>query len=79
MIMESKKEKVLLFGDSELVVGVVSGIANYLNMSTKKVRIVYRALTILTGIIPGIIAYIIIAFIMVLNEERHCRVLRDAK
>ncbi len=79
MIMESKKEKVLLFGDSELVAGVVSGIANYLNMSTKKTRIVYRTLTILTGIIPGIIAYIIIAFIMVLNEERHCRALRDAK
>ncbi|MBO4333830.1 MAG: PspC domain-containing protein [Paludibacteraceae bacterium] len=67
--MEKKKEKVLLFGDDEKVAGVVAGVANYFNGNIKAFRAAYGTLTILTGLIPGILAYIALAFVMVINEE----------
>lgn len=70
-LMEKKVEKELLFGDDEKIAGVVAGVAKYLHKDVKKTRVLYTTLTILTGLIPGILAYIVLAFIMVLNEEHH--------
>lgn len=44
--------------------GVCGGIAAYFNIDSTVVRLTWVVFTILTGIIPGIVAYIIAAMIM---------------
>lgn len=68
--METKEMKELRFGSDEKIAGVVSGIAEYMGIDTKAARIAYATLTVLTGLVFGVIAYIIFAFIMVTNEDR---------
>ncbi|MCJ7856891.1 PspC domain-containing protein [Lachnospiraceae bacterium NSJ-143] len=46
------------------ICGVCLGIANYLNVDVTMVRIIWAAVTFFTSIIPGILLYIICAFIM---------------
>lgn len=69
--MEKNVKKELLFGDEEKIAGVVAGIAKYLNKEVKTARTIYAVSTILTGLIPGILAYIALAFVMAMNEEHH--------
>lgn len=69
--METKGKKELLFGEDVKIAGVVAGIAKYLNKDIKTLRVLYATATILTGLIPGILAYIALAFAMVMNEEHH--------
>ena len=69
--METKEIKELRFADDEKIAGVVAGIAEYLGVNVKMARIVYAALTVLTGFMLGVIAYVIFAFVMVMNEENN--------
>lgn len=64
-------EKELRFGETEKIAGVVAGMAEYYGINTKAARVLYAVLTVLTGLVPGVILYVIIAFIMVTIEDRH--------
>lgn len=44
--------------------GVCGGIAEYLNADPTAIRLLWTILTILSGIVPGVIAYVIAAMIM---------------
>ncbi|HET8690472.1 MAG TPA: PspC domain-containing protein [Candidatus Saccharimonadales bacterium] len=44
--------------------GVCAGIADYLDVDPTLIRLIYVFVTIFTGIVPGIIAYFIVALIM---------------
>ena len=47
-----------------MLLGVCSGIAEYLNTDPTIIRIVWIILTVLTGVIPGAIAYFLCALVI---------------
>ena len=46
------------------LLGVLGGVANHLGLDPSLVRIVYLIVTILTGFIPGIFLYLIMAVVV---------------
>ncbi len=44
--------------------GVCGGFAEYMDIDSTVVRAIYAFLTILSGVIPGIIAYFVLVWIM---------------
>ena len=46
------------------VSGVCSGIGEYMEVDPTLVRVGYVLLTIFTGVVPGIVAYFVLALIM---------------
>ncbi len=44
--------------------GVCAGIAEYYDVDPTLVRVAYTFITIITGVFPGLIAYIVLAWIM---------------
>ena len=44
--------------------GVCGGIGEYFEVDPTLVRLAWVLLTVITGVVPGILAYLIIAFIM---------------
>ena len=51
--------------------GVLGGVSDYLGLDPSFVRIVYVILTILTGFMPGIILYFIMALIVPIEPKTH--------
>lgn len=47
-----------------LIAGVCGGIAEYLDVDPTVVRVVYVAASILSAVFPGLLAYIILTFLM---------------
>jgi phage shock protein C len=58
------KKKLYKDKSNAVISGVLSGLSEYLNMDVTLVRIIYLALTLFTTVFPGVILYIIMAFIM---------------
>lgn len=56
--------KKLVKGKNKVVAGVCSGFAEYYNVDPTLVRLLFVTVTILTGIGPGLLAYIIAWIIM---------------
>ncbi len=50
--------------DNRMVSGVCSGIAKYLDMDVSIIRVLWVVMTIMTGIIGGVIAYIAVVFVV---------------
>jgi len=50
--------------DNKMISGVCAGIANYFAIDPTIVRVLAVALTIVTGIVPGVIAYFVLALVM---------------
>lgn len=46
------------------VSGVLAGIANYMDIDPTVARLAFILLTFLTGLVPGIIAYVIISLVI---------------
>tara|TARA_Y100000310_G_C20566830_1_gene755913 strand:- start:441 stop:632 length:192 start_codon:yes stop_codon:yes gene_type:complete len=55
-LYRSKKERILL--------GVCGGIAEYFDVDPTIVRLIWVVATLITGLFPGIVAYVIAALIM---------------
>jgi phage shock protein C len=49
--------------------GVLGGVSEYLGLDPSLVRIVYVIVTILTGFVPGIFLYFMMAFIVPVEPE----------
>ena len=64
--MAKKNEIKRLYRSStdKVLAGVCGGIAEYSNMDPTLIRVIAVLITVFTGFIPGIIAYIIMAIIM---------------
>ena len=58
------KDKKLIKGKSSILFGVCSGVADYFKIDATLVRITWVIATAFTGFIPGIVAYIIAAFVI---------------
>lgn len=59
----SEVKRLYLSNDKKLV-GVCGGIGEYFELDPSLVRLGWIILTILTGIVPGIIAYIVAAIVI---------------
>ena len=49
--------------------GVLGGLADYTGLDPSLVRIAYLILAILTGFVPGILLYLVMAFIVPLEPK----------
>ncbi len=47
-----------------MVAGVCGGIAEYLDVDPTVIRVLYVLVSVLTGIVPGLVAYIIMMFVV---------------
>lgn len=56
--------KKLYLSEDKKLAGVCGGIAEYFDVDPSLVRLAWIVMTILTGIAPGVVAYIVAAVIM---------------
>ncbi len=56
--------KRLLLSTDKKIAGVCGGIGEYFEIDPSLVRLAWIVMTILTGIVPGIIAYIVAAIVI---------------
>ena len=54
---------------SKMIAGVCGGIAEYLDMDPTLVRVLYVLVSILSAAFPGVIAYVILMFVMPPPEQ----------
>lgn len=54
---------------NKMIAGVCGGLAEYLNMDPTVVRVLYVLVSVVSAAFPGIIAYIILMFLMPPPEE----------
>ena len=54
----------------KVIAGVCGGIAEYLDVDPTVVRVVYVAASIFSALFPGLLAYIILAFLMPLPDRK---------
>ncbi len=60
-----KKAKVLSRStDKKVLAGVLAGIAEYFNYDPTLIRLLFVLIVLLTGIIPGVLVYILAAIVM---------------
>lgn len=64
MAQAKKIKKLYRNRQDKIIAGVCSGFADYLEQDPTIIRVIAILLTIFTGVIPGIIAYIILALII---------------
>lgn len=55
--------------NNKIIAGVASGLANYSGMDVTLMRLLFLAATLFTGIVPGIIIYVVAAVIMPTEEN----------
>lgn len=56
--------KLYLSSDDRKILGVCGGISEYLNIDSTAIRLLWVVVTIFTGFIPGVLAYLIAGFVM---------------
>jgi phage shock protein C len=47
-----------------MIAGVLGGLGDYLNIDASIIRIIYALLTLFTGIVPGLIFYVLLIIII---------------
>jgi phage shock protein C len=53
----------------KIIAGVCGGIAEYLDVDPTVVRVVYVAASIFSALFPGLLAYVILTFLMPLPDR----------
>ena len=67
--MTTSEPKRLTKGKEKKWMGVCSGIADYFNVDPVLVRVTWILITVFTSLVPGIIVYVMAAWVMPENEE----------
>ena len=62
-------KKLYLSEKDKKIAGVCGGIAEYYNVDPTLIRVVWVLGSLVTGIFPGVLAYIVIAIIIPSKEE----------
>lgn len=62
--MAEKVKKLYRSKKDSKMAGICGGFAKYAEMDSTVVRVLYLLLTIFTGVFPGILAYIIMIFLI---------------
>ncbi len=65
----ARERKLMRSRKHRIIAGVCGGIAEYLEVGTTVVRVVYVIASIFSAIFPGFLAYIILAFLMPLPDR----------
>jgi phage shock protein C len=52
-----------------MIAGVCGGIAEYLDVDATVIRVLYVLVSVLTAAVPGLLAYVILMFIMPRADE----------
>jgi phage shock protein C len=50
--------------DREKLAGVCAGLADYFDMDPTVMRVLYTVATFFTGVVPGIVLYVVLAFVI---------------
>ena len=66
---ESKPRRLTRSNRNKMIAGVCGGLAEYLNVDPTVMRVLYVLVSILSAAFPGIVAYIILMFLMPPPEE----------
>lgn len=53
----------------KMIAGVCGGIAEYLDVDATVIRVLYVLVSVLTAAVPGLLAYVILMFIMPRADE----------
>ena len=61
---EGPANQLLRSTDDRMLAGVCGGLAKHLNVDPTLVRIIYVAMACFTAIIPGLLTYLILSFVM---------------
>jgi phage shock protein C len=69
MNAESKPRRLTRSNRSKMIAGVCGGLAEYLNMDPTVIRVLYVLVSVLSAAFPGVIAYIVLMFLMPPPEE----------
>jgi phage shock protein C len=54
----------LKLGKQQKWLGVCSGLAAYLHLDPTAIRVIWIVMTVLTGFLPGVLIYILVAWVM---------------
>ncbi len=60
----NETKKLYLSSKDKKLLGVCGGIAEYLGVDSTVIRLLWAGVTILSGFLPGILAYLLAALIM---------------
>ncbi|WP_225418528.1 PspC domain-containing protein [Loigolactobacillus iwatensis] len=60
-MMQAKR---LVKSNNRILSGVLGGIADYFNLDKTLVRLIYAAAGLLTGVVPAVVIYLILALVM---------------
>ena len=66
---EARPRRLTRSSRSKMIAGVCGGLAEYLDMDPTVVRVLYILVSILSAAFPGIVAYIILMFVMPPPEQ----------
>ncbi len=66
---ERKPKRLTRSNRNKMIAGVCGGLAEYFDMDPTVVRVLYILVSILSAAFPGVIAYIILMFLMPPPEE----------
>lgn len=66
---ETKPRRLTRSNRDKMIAGVCGGLAEYVNMDPTLMRVLYVLVSILSAAFPGILAYIILMFLMPPPEE----------
>jgi phage shock protein C len=66
---DSKPRRLTRSNRDKMIAGVCGGLAEYLNVDPTVMRVLYVLVSILSVAFPGIIAYVILMFLMPPPEE----------
>ncbi|MCH7529706.1 PspC domain-containing protein [Patescibacteria group bacterium] len=71
--MEHKKniKKLYRSHDNKICAGVIGGLGEYFSIDPVLLRVVWVFILIFTGIVPGLIVYLITMFIVPLKPSAH--------
>lgn len=59
-----RSQKLYLSSDDKKITGLCGGIAEYLETDSSLIRLAWIIFTVLTGIVPGIVAYIVASLVV---------------
>ena len=62
--MTNGKRRLTRSAQHKMIAGVCGGLAEYFNLDVTVVRVAYVLISILSAAFPGILAYIILMFVM---------------
>jgi len=60
----TERRKLYRSRDDKMIAGVMGGLGEYLNVDPSFVRIAYVVFTLLTGIVPGLVLYLVMIIII---------------